>query len=280
MGLPPGFGDCQPGDINSCIPSPPPIEPPGTPGFGISVSFVLSLIAGIANSIFNLIAKLVTALKLVFSRLSKFLLHVWQKYVKKAITWLADHYRKLRAWLKRTITPIIKRLEKIKKWYDTHVLKQQLRTLQMIQTIRRFLGILRIFHVKWAAKLDATLADMQNRIEQSIAIVRGTLNQIVNTLALVLDPALLITRNVLSASLLSNLGAIKRIFGFGDNRILSASEQATIERDHTMYYKSTVDAHVKTLLATGPTAEDKARRTEFRQALAAVTNATLPTQAA
>src|SRR5712664_4579924 len=132
MGLPPGFGDCQPGDVNSCIPSPPPLEPPSTGNFGISVAWLISLITGIANSIFNLIAKLVTALKLVFSRLSKFLLHVWQNYVKKAITWLASHYQKLRAWLKRTIGPIIRRLEKIKKWYDTHILKQQLRMLQFL----------------------------------------------------------------------------------------------------------------------------------------------------
>jgi hypothetical protein len=85
-----------------------------------------------------------------------------------------------------------------------------------------------------------------------------------------------LTRNLLGASLLSNLGAVKRIFGFGDNRILSASEQATIERDHALYYKSTVDSHVKTLLATGPTAEDKARRTQFRQALAETTGTPLP----
>ncbi len=223
---------------------------------------------------------LVQALILLFRRLSKFLLHIWQQYVKRAIQWLAVHVQKLRAWLKRTIGPIIQRLEKIKKWYDTHILKQQLRMLQMLQSIRRVLGILRIFHVKWATKLDNSLADIQNRIEQSISIVRGTLNQIINTLAIAFDPTMVITRNLLGASLLSHLGAVKRIFGFGDNRILNGSEQATIERDHTLYYKSTVDAHVKTLLATGPTAEDKTRRTAFRQALAEVTNSTLPTQAA
>jgi hypothetical protein len=237
---------------------------------------VLSLITGIATSIYNLIAKLVAALKAAFGALHKFLLHIWQCYVKKAITGLFTQVKKLREWLKRTIPGILKRLETIKKWYDTHILKQQLRMLQQIQMVRRFLGILRIFHVKWAAKLDATLADLQNRIETSISIVRGTLNQIVNTLALMLDPTLVLKRNLLGASLLSNLGAIKRIFGFGDGRILSASEQATIDRDHKLYYKSTVDAHVKTLLATGPTAEDKARRTQFRQALAETTGTPLP----
>jgi hypothetical protein len=230
----------------------------------------------VATILANAINSLVKALIFVFHALGKFLLHMWQQYVKKAITWLASHVRKLRAWLKRTITPIIKRLEKIKKWYDTHILKQQLRMLQQIQMVRRFLGILRLFHVKWAAKLDGALADVQNRIQASIALVRGTLNQIINTMALLLDPELLITRNVLGGTLLKNLGAVKRIFGFGDNRILSGSEEATIQHDSTVYRKSTVDTHIKELRTTGPNANDKALRTSFRQALAETSGAPLP----
>ncbi len=217
------FGGFDPG-------SGPPDEPPIL--FGIDLSAVINLInqviaflVAIANFLFSLILSLVKALVSVFKIVGKFLLHVWTNYIKRGITWLASHVQKLRAWLKRTIAPIIKRLEKIKKWYDQHILKQQLRMLQMIQAIRRFLGILRLFHIKWAGALDNALVDIQNRIEHSIAIVRGTLNQIINTLALVFDPTLVIRRNALGASLLSNLGAVKRIFGYGDGRILSASEQ-------------------------------------------------------
>jgi hypothetical protein len=286
MGFPPGFGGCSPDEPDGCSNPFPQPDPGGFGGGGgggfdptrLIAAFVLAftnLIAALNKLITNLLA----ALKIVFGALRKFLLHIWQQYVKKAITWLASHVRKLRAWLKRTISPIIKRLEKIKKWYDTHILKQQLRLYQQIQTIRRFLAILRLLHVKWAAQLDGALVDVQNRIAQSIAIVRGTLNQIINTLALVLDPVLLITRPVLGGTLLSNLGAVKRIVGFGGNRILSASEQATIQHDSTLYNASTVNTHIKTLVATGPTADDKALVTAFRQALAETVNTTLPNQA-
>src|SRR5260370_20080192 len=226
--------------------------------------------------LWRLIILLDNVMVFVFRTVLKFLLHIWTTYIKRAVTWLATHVQKLRAWLKRTIGPIIKRLEKIKKWYDEHILKQQLRMLQFLQMIRRYLAILSLFHVKFAAVLDNKLVDLQNRIEQTISIVRGTLNQIINTLAIAFDPSLIITRNVLGASLLSNLGAVKRIFGFGDGRILSASEQATIEHYHALYYKSTVEAHIKTLVATGLTAEDKANRTAARQALTAAFNAPLP----
>ena len=259
----------------------PPDEPPVL--FGIDLSAVINLInqviaflVAIANFLFSLILSLVKALVAVFKIVGKFLLHIWTNYIKRGITWLASHVQKLRAWLKRTIGPIIKRLEKIKKWYDQHILKQQLRLLQMIQAIRRFLGILRLFHIKWASALDNALVDIQNRIEHSIAIVRGTLNQIINTLALVFDPTLLIRRNALGASLLSNLGAVKRIFGYGDGRILSASEQATIERDHSLYFAATAKAHLETLNATGLTDDDKARRAALAKALAEATNTTLP----
>ena len=274
MGLPPGWNGPDNPDTSYNF----------TAGndFGALVNLIFEVfyvLQRVSAFIWSWVVYIVKALILLFQRLKKFLLHIWQQYVRHAIQWLALHVHKLRAWLRRTIGPIIKRLEKIKKWYDEHILKQQLRMIQMLQTIRRVLGILRIFHVKWAAKLDNSLADLQNRIETSISIVRGTLNQIINTLAIAFDPTMVITRDLLGASLLSNLGAVKRIFGFGDGRILSASEQATINHQHALYYKSTVDAHVSTLTATGPTAEDKARRIEFRQAFAEETNTTLPTQA-
>jgi hypothetical protein len=264
-----------------------PFQPSPPDGYGGGVDpFVLAALIWLINTLvsvvqffWNLIVHIVKVLVVLFQAIAKFLDHLWKNYVKRAIQWLASHVQKLRAWLKRTIGPIIKRLQKIKQWYDQHILKQQLRMLQMIQNLRRILGILRLFHVKWAAKLDGALADMQNRIETTIAVVRGTLNQIINTLAIAFDPTMLITRDVLGASLLSNLGAIKRIFGFGDNRILSATEKATIDKDHSRYFRSNVDAHVKTLTDTGPTVEDNSLRIEFRQSFAEATNTILPTQA-
>jgi len=237
---------------------------------------LLNILIAVINFLWRLIILLYNVMVFVFRTVLKFLLHIWTTYIKRAVTWLASHVQKLRAWLKRTITPIIKRLEKIKQWYDQHILKQQLRILQMIQVMRRFLAILRLFHIKFANVLDQALADIQNRIQQNIALVRGTLNQIINTLSLVLDPQLLIFRNVLGGSLLGNVGAIKRIVGYGDGRLFSASEAATIDKDHSRYFASTVNTHIKTLVSTGPTDDDKARRTAFRSALADATNTALP----
>jgi hypothetical protein len=267
MGLSPGFGG---------IDQPPDFTFPFLADlFALITAVFNALLRGILF-LLNVLISLIRILVTVFRTIAKFLHHIWENYVKAAIRWLASHVLKLRAWLKRTIGPILKRLQKIKQWYDEHILKQQLRLLQMIQRIRRILGILRLFHIKWAAKLDNVLADVQNRIRRDIALIRGTLNQIINTLALAFDPTLIIRRNALGASLLSMLGAVKRIFGYGSNRPLTAKEQAQIQNDSTRYYKSNVDTYVKTLVTTGPTDEDIALAEEARLALERATNVPIP----
>lgn len=262
-------------------------NPPGTPdpsGFfdGIiaaifdALVFLYNLIVAVLVFLWNALLVLVNALVTLFKSIESFFVQVWNSYIKPGISWLLTHVQKIRDWLKRTLKPVLDFFQKLKHWYDTHVLAQQLRVLRMIQTIRRFLSILRIFHIHWADKLDQALADVQNRIQQSIAFVRGILNQIINTLALVFDPTLFVSRHVLGGTLLGNLGALKRIMGFGDNRLLSPDEANTLDRQHSLYFASTVKDHVETLRTSGPTQDDQDDRKAARQALADTINAPLP----
>lgn len=269
--MPFGFGDnpFDPGD-------------PGSVFDGIlaaiqsALVYLFDLIVAVLNFLYGLLVALVNALLTLFKTIASFFQTVWNDYIKPGISWLLSHVQKIRDWLKRTLKPVVAFFQKLKHWYDTHVLQQQIRMLQMIQKIRRFLGILRLFHIHIFDKLDNALADIQQRIQQSIAFVRGILNEIINTLTLVMDPTLFIKRGVMGGTLLGNLGAVKRIFGYGDNRIASAAEVATLDRDRTRYTTDSVQTHTQTLLATGPTDEDKTLRTEFRQALTETTGAPLP----
>lgn len=182
------------GDFGNGIPNDPPSYPTPNPLGGALqdifnyIGGVFSVLLALIRWVWSWVRYLVQALILLFRRLKKFLLHTLPHFLKKEFDWTLKHLRSLRTWLKRTIGPLIKRLQTIKKWYDEHILKQQLRLLRQIQTIRRFLGILRIFHVKWATQLDSALGDVQNRIEQSIALVRGHINGIINWLNALSDP--------------------------------------------------------------------------------------------
>lgn len=268
------------GDFGTPVGSPPEPDPgwlAQLEGLLLSIfQYLWGLLVAIANFLWAVIVHIVQLLVVIFHKVIHFLQHFWGNLIKKYIPWIAQHLQKVRDWLKRHLGLLLRWIQKAKKWYDTHILPQQLRLLHMIQVMRRFLGILRLLHLKWAAVIDNALADVQERIKKEIAITRGLFNQIINTLALVFDPSLIIKRNALGASLLSMVGAVKRIFGYGSNQPLTAAAQATIDHDRTRYTVANVKTHMQTLLTTGPTDEDLALRAQFRQALEEVRGAPLP----
>lgn len=238
--------------------------------------WLFNLIVAVLLFLWNVLVAFANILLTIFKNIGKFLVNIWNNYIKKGILWLASHIQKLRAWLKRVLSPVLKFFQKLKHWYDTHILAQQIKLLQMIQKIRRFLGILRLFHIHVFDKLDNALADVQQRIQQSIAFIRGILNEIINTLSLVMDPTLFLRRGIMGGTLLGNLGAVKRIFGYGDGRIASAAEVAALDKQHSLYFSSTVKDHLTALNSSGPTQDDLDNRKAARQALADATNAPLP----
>jgi hypothetical protein len=112
---------------------------------------------------------------------------------------------------------------------------------------------------------------LQNRIEVSISIVRGTLNQIINTLAIALDPTLLLRSNVLGASLLQNLAAVKRIFGYGYHGPLTAAETTFLDNNVGRYQTSTANSHTARLASTGLTTYDNSELADCRAGISGAT---------
>ena len=143
-----------------------------------------------------------------------------------------------------------------------------LKQIQMIQRIRQFLAVLRIFHVKWAQTLDDKLNELQGKITQTVEAVAGYLNMIISWIALVTDPSMIIRRNTLGAWMLSHLGLVKRVVGYGGNKPISAADQASLDASRTRYYTANVQSHVQALLLTGPTQQDMDERTAAQAALA------------
>jgi hypothetical protein len=151
-----------------------------------------------------------------------------------------------------------------------------LKELQLIQRIRQFLSVLRIFHVKWAQALDDKLLSLQGKITTTIEAVRGVLNTIINWIALVTDPSMIIRRNTLGAWLLSHLGLVKRVVGYGGNKPINAADQKSLDAARTRYYTANVQTHLQALALTGPTQQDLDERAAARAALEKATGAPLP----
>lgn len=212
----------------------------------------------------------------LFGKVGSILSHIWNDYIKRGILGLISILEKLRDRLARILSHVINWITAIRKWYDTHILPILLKQLQMIQRVRQFLALLRIFHVKWAQKLDNYLLDLQGKITGTIELVRGTLNTIISWISLITDPSMIIRRNTLGAWLLSHVGGLKRMVGYGDGRPLTSDEQAAITKAANRYKSANVQDHVTALALTGLTPDDLAEREVARAALVEATGAPLP----
>jgi hypothetical protein len=226
--------------------------------------------------LYNTLVAVVNAIVAVFKNVGKFFARAWTDYLKPAVRGLFDHVIRLFDRLHRLLAPLLKWIQKIRKWYDTHILPILLKQIQMIQRVRQFLAVLRVFHVKWAQTLDDKLLRVQSKITLTVEAVRGYLNQIINWIALVTDPGMIIRRNTLGAWLLSHVGGLKRIVGYGGNRPVTSDEQKAMDKAHALYFTTTVQDHVTALSLTGLTDDDLARREAVRRALASATGAALP----
>lgn len=251
----------------------------GGADFGAAINSLGDQVSSLADNLASLSKIITDALKGIegaFGAIWSLLQSLWENYIKPFLDWLWKELKKLYDWLQKHLKSLLDHLKAWKKWYDTYILPQQLRLLAMIQDIRRILGILSLFGVKWAAKLDATLADIQNRIVQSVLLVETTLNAIINTIAIAFDPSLLLRSNVLGGSLLGNLAAVKRIMGYGGQRALTGSEAAFQLYGSTRYQSGGVTQHVNALAAGGLTANDQTENGQARAALTQITGAPLP----
>ncbi len=127
-------------------------------------------------------------------------LHLWEDYLKlkaklkawfdKHLRWLLELRRRFDAWFRSTIVPI----------------------LNLLQRIRRVLAIFRIFHLKFAEKLDALIGRLESKIIRNTLALRQKVNEISTIINLILDPSLVIRNVPLLRSIWTALDDITRIF--------------------------------------------------------------------
>lgn len=119
----------------------------------------------------------------------------------------------------QTLTSHIGLLGRLKAWFDRirkwvhllHRAQQQyvLRTLKnainLIQRVRKILVIFRLFHLKFAQRLDNKLLQLEGRIIRKFMRIIQNQNRVLNIIELVLDPTLILRRDVMVRSVISAL---------------------------------------------------------------------------
>jgi len=185
---------------------------------GAALRFLYNLLQNLLNQMWTLLKKLAGLIvKVIQNILPKIL-----QAIKNARTFLQ--------WVYRTfIRPII----------------------QYLQLIRRFLAILTIFHVKWAAKLDGVIVNIESRIVAPFLYVLRSLNGIGQWVNVILTAGAVIQRAVFINTMYAYQADWVNLFYVGQTAG-GLSGQVTPTQTPTVPPTQTqVQANVSTIAQTG-----------------------------
>jgi len=165
----------------------------------ILFSALWKALVDIANFLFNLLTKV--------GKLFRFL---WDGFFKRIFTGLFNAILKAHDWLEAHLQPLIRFLQRMRAFVD-RVLNRYVRPIMnMIQRMRQFLLILRLFHVKWAQKLDKELVQIEVKMASVFIEARRILNGVIDAVNLVVDPTRLLKHPILIISIRRSLPALTR----------------------------------------------------------------------
>jgi hypothetical protein len=100
----------------------------------------------------------------VFVRSWSFLGNLWTDVLRPFVGWAWQQVERLAAWLKDTLGPVLKFLDKVRTEID-RIYQRWLRPIfDTIEITRRILQLLAFLRIQWARELDAKLADLEARL--------------------------------------------------------------------------------------------------------------------
>lgn len=186
----------------------------------VLAEYLYQLIVAIANFLVKMAGLVWRALKHVISDLfhGRFV-HLFQDFID------------LKNKLAQFLAPLLRILKRIQAIYRVYVLQPLLRMINLIQKMRQFLTVFRLLGFKWAGRLDNYLTKIERQLITNTLVLQSYVNFAISILDLVIDPSLIFRSNVLLASLVSALGAIKRVVFFGANRSPSTDETKQMKQD-------------------------------------------------
>lgn len=198
---------------------------------------------------------------------------IWKTVIIGTLTKLVDLIAKIRDWLHKILDPVIKYLKLLRKWYDLLFNKYVKPFLVLIQHIRQILTIFRLLGFKWAAKLDADLALIEQKIVQVYTYLRAQLNTVITYMDLIVDPFGILRRNPLFAALLTSAPELQNALYGVTQRPLSASEANSAKQDQARYTPQATQSNFTDYYSKGQLDPCKeASRQDFIKQLKAIQN--------
>jgi hypothetical protein len=136
---------------------------------------------------------------------------LWDNIVKRALVKALEVFVKVRQWLQKVFGPVIRFLHRLRAWYDFYFRKWVVPILRILRQIRQTLQIFRLLGFKWAARLDARLAGIENKIVQAYELIRQNLNRVISWIDLIVDPTFLLRRSPLFGAIIRSAPELRNL---------------------------------------------------------------------
>lgn len=167
-------------------------------------AIVLVAIAAIQDAL-TALGNAIKAVWAILSRMAGFILNALKSILRDVIKGLIQVFEDIRNILKKIVKdiliPLAKGLASARKRL-LEIYQKFIRPLLIwMQDIRRILNILALFHVPFAAKLDAKLADLERRITAPFLLLLRYSNQLANWMNVIVTPKYLFQKPTFLGSL-------------------------------------------------------------------------------
>jgi hypothetical protein len=236
---------------------------------------VLVAIAAIQDAI-TALGNAIKAAFAMLARLGGFILNALKSMLTGLLHSILQVLQDIRNILKRLVTDVILPMAKAIQAMRDKILalyKRFIRPLLIwIQDVRRVLNILAIFHVPFAQKLDAKLADLERRITAPLLLLLRYTNQVANWMNLIVTANYLIQKPTFLWSQNAYKGESLNLFTNAMNTPASAAQIGAAQTSMGVLTTAQTTADFQTFLATGSgpySADIAAAGDTFAQSLAA-----------
>jgi len=239
------------------------------------LDYIWQVLVVVANFIFSVLQFIWKFATTLFADIERGFKWIWQTVIKGALTKIIDVVVKVRAWLQKVFGPTIRYLQKIRRWIDWAFNKYVKPVLDLIQHIRQVLTVFRLLGFKWAKKLDALLAKIQQDILKVYTTIRAELNKVISYLQIIADPSAILRRNPLFAGLIRSAAELRNILLTVEQRPLTQGETDTQTRDRLLASAATRKSNFETYYSQGKlTPDDDIARRDFNAELDALIKGT------
>ena len=198
--------------------------------------------------------------------LGTFVGHVWDVLVNGVLLKLYNLVEKILAALRRFFDPLIKLLQAYKQLLDYYFNTYIKPIFDFLQRLRRILAIFRLLGFKWAAKLDQDLAALEGRIAAAFLKVQTSLNQVIDWITFITDPLGIFNPVLTVLSAIASIGdlfnALWQAQTFGIPAGPTTDQQAAAAK----YTQSQVALQFHAMAQTGVLPDDAARAAQVGEA--------------